>query len=94
MNKTLNTTLFIAIFAIITILAMVAGFQYDWPDNIHTDYGFPLTYATHTTSTFAGPANIWYVDTVNLAVDLVLWLGTLTVLAAIMQIVLNKKQTK
>jgi hypothetical protein len=94
MSKILNITVFTAIFVIITVLAMVSGVQYDWPDNVHTDYGMPLTYATHTTSTFVGPADLWSVDIGALAINLTLWLGTLTAATAIMQIVLNKKQIK
>ncbi len=94
MRKILVTTVFVAVWSAITILAMLYGAYYDWPDNVHTDYGWPSAYATHTTSTFAGAADLWVVNTVYLATDLIFWLGSLTAAVAIIQIVLNKKQTK
>ena len=82
MRKVLVVTLFTAVWSAITIFALLWGFHYDWPDNVHTDYGLPLIWSTHTTSTFVGPADLWAVKTVNLAVDLAIWMGILTVALA------------
>lgn len=92
MRKILAVTLFTAVWVAITILALTWGVHYDWPDYVHTDYGIPLTWATHTTSAFIGPANLWAVNTANLLVDLAIWLGTLTAANAIIQIIFNRKK--
>ena len=92
MHKTLNLTAFIAAFSIITILAMVYGFETVSPYNVLTTYGLPFTWATHTTNTFTAHADVWNVDVAALALVLILWLGALTVLYALIQIVLNSKK--
>ncbi len=57
-----------------TILAgLLVGFHYDWPDFVHTDYGVPLVWATHTDSAFTGPVDIWRVDVTNLVADIAIW---------------------
>ena len=65
-----------------TGLALLFGFTYNWPDYVHIDYGLPLTWGTNTLSTLAGPANQWSINTINLLVDLVFWLGIMTVVVA------------
>jgi hypothetical protein len=60
------------------------GIHYNWPDNVHVDYGLPLTWATNTLSTFAGPADLWSVNLTSLLVDLVFWLGISTGAVAVM----------
>ncbi len=76
--------LFMVIWLVVTVLALLWGFTINWPDNVHVDYGLPLTWATNTISTIAGPANLWSVSVSNLLVDLVLWLGTMTIVVAAM----------
>jgi hypothetical protein len=61
------------------------GFYYDWPDFVHVDYGMPLTWATNTLSTFAGPANLWNVNISNLLLDLIFWLSIMIAAVAVMQ---------
>lgn len=75
MRKPHIAFLFMLVWTAITILALLWGFPYNMPDNVHSDYGLPLTWGTNTTSTITGPANIWTVTLSNLLVDLVFWLG-------------------
>jgi hypothetical protein len=74
----------------ITFVGLLWGFAYNWPDNVHIDYGFPLTWATNTTSTIAGPADIWSVNLFNLLVDLMFWLG---MMVAVVGVMLHKLKT-
>jgi len=67
--------LFMVIWLAVTAATLTLGFNYNWPDNVHADYGLPLTWATNTTSTIVGPVNLWSVNLFNLLVDLVFWLG-------------------
>ena len=62
----------------VTSLALLFGFTYNLPDFVHVDYGMPLTWATNTLSTFAGPVDQWTVNTLNLLTDLIFWLGIMT----------------
>lgn len=66
---------FMIIWSIVTAVALTWGLNYNWPDNVHVDYGLPLVWATNTTSTLIGPADLWSVNLVNLLVDLTFWLG-------------------
>jgi hypothetical protein len=54
----------------ICLSGVLVGFHYDWPDFVHTDFGFPLAWATHTTVTIAGPADRWTVKLGLLALDI------------------------
>jgi len=75
MRRTYVTFLFMVVWLSVTFVSLLWGVDYSWPDNAHIDYGFPLTWATNTTSTIAGPANLWSVNLFNLFVDLVFWYG-------------------
>jgi hypothetical protein len=84
MNKNIATLSFIIILSAVTILALTWGSPVNMPDNVHTDYGFPFDWGTHTTSTIAGPVDKWSVDITALVIDLVFWLGLMTVITALM----------
>jgi hypothetical protein len=56
------------------LLGVFVSFQYNWPDYVHADYGFPLVWATHTTITIAGPVDKWNVNLSNLLLNVVFWL--------------------
>jgi hypothetical protein len=92
MGKVLSVLFLVAVWSAVTVFAVLWGSQYNWPDYVHTDYGLPLTWATHTTSTFVGPVNLWSVDLAALAVDLTVWLGGLTVAVAVLLGRLEKPQ--
>jgi len=67
--------------AVTSVAAMTYGLPLNWPDYLHTNYGFPLTFATHTLDTFAGPVDKWTVDLGALSVDLSFWfLGMVTIM--------------
>lgn len=61
--------------SVIAIIATTWGFDYNWPDFVHTNYGFPFIWGTHTLITFAGPVDKWNIDVSMLALDLTVWLG-------------------
>ena len=65
--------------AVVMLVAMVYGRNVSFPDNVHTLHGFPLVWGTHQLVTFAGPVDFWYVNTVNLVVDLVFWVGLILI---------------
>jgi hypothetical protein len=59
--------------AAMILVGLLMAFHYDWPDYVHTDYGVPLLWATHTESTIMGTADIWSINTANLIADLAIW---------------------
>jgi len=77
--------------ATLTILAVAWGTRFDWPDNVHIDYGFPLVWATNTLSTFAGAVNIWAVDITALIIDIGLWLGIMLIIESVSMYFLSKE---
>ena len=85
------TLSFLVIWAVLTVQAVMWGTRFDWPDNVHVDYGFPLVWATQTLSTLVGPVNLWNVDVTALTMDLALWLGIMLIVASIMLFFFNRK---
>jgi hypothetical protein len=59
--------------AIATVAGMTYGTYYNWPDFVHVNYGFPLTFATHTLNTIAGPVDKWSLTLDSLSADLAFW---------------------
>lgn len=84
---------FLLIMALLTILAMSWGNRFDWPDNVHIDYGFPLTWSTQTVSTIIGPVNLWTVDIAALILNLTIWLTITLITTTILLYLLNKKSS-
>lgn len=84
MRKKFLILIFLAVWILVTCLALLSGFTYNWPDNVHVDYGFPLTWGTNTLSTFVGPVDNWIVNIFNLLVDLVFWLGIMTAVVGVL----------
>jgi len=82
---------FMCLWAIVTVLAVTWGTQFDWPDNVHTDYGLPFVWSTNTVSTFVGAVNLWTVDMSALMMNLGFWLGIMIVGTAVMVYFFNKK---
>jgi hypothetical protein len=85
MRKDLVILCFMVVWVVLTIAGLLWGVYYDWPDFVHVDYGMPLTWATNTLSTFAGPANLWNVNISNLLLDLIFWLSIMIAAVAVMQ---------
>ena len=81
---------FLVVLTILTIFALTQGNRFDWPDNVHIDYGLPLVWATQTLSTIIGPVNLWDVNITALMIDLALWLGLMLVTTSIMLYFFNK----
>jgi len=82
---------FLLLWTILTILAVTWGIKYDWPDNVHLDYGFPLVWSTNTLSTIIGSVNLWAVDVTALIMNLIFWLGIMLVTVSILFYFFNKK---
>jgi hypothetical protein len=92
MKKRILILLAINVFLVIlTILAVTWGTRFDWPDNVHMDYGFPLVWSTNTLITIAGVVNIWAVDIVALIIDIGLWLGIMLIAGSVLLYFFNKK---
>lgn len=58
------------------LFGIFMNFYYDWPDYVHTDYGFPFIWATYTTVSIVGPVNNWDINLVNLFIDIVVCLSS------------------
>ena len=84
---------FLFLWTILTILAVTWGTRFDWPDNVHIDYGFPLVWSTQTLSTIVGPVNLWIVDVTALMMNLIFWLGIMLITTSIMLYFFNKKSS-
>ena len=82
---------FLVAWASLTVVAVTWGTRFDWPDNVHTDYGLPLVWSTQTLSTIVGPANLWTVDTTVLMIDLAFWLAIMLIISPLLLYILNKK---
>lgn len=66
--------------AIAAAVAIAWGTLLNWPDFVHINYGFPVTFATHTTSTFVGAVDEWSLDIGALAGDILFWIaGTIVI---------------
>ena len=84
MRKLLFILAFMAIWIVVIAVGVLFGFNYNWPDYGHVDYGIPLNWATNTLSTIAGPAKRWNVNISNLLIDIVFWLVIMTAIVAIL----------
>ncbi len=69
-----------AVWAIASVATMTYGTLVTWPDYVHTNFGIPLTFATHTSSTIAGAVDTWEMDINALALDLAFWLAGMAVI--------------
>lgn len=94
MRRALVAISFVVIWVVFTILALLWGFRFDWPDAVHINYGVPLVWAIHTLSTIAGPVDEWMVDLFALLVDLIFWLGIMVVAVALMLYALKPKSSE
>ncbi|MBS7649651.1 hypothetical protein KEJ17_08435 [Candidatus Bathyarchaeota archaeon] len=74
MNKNNLAIIFVALMILVTILSLAWSVEFNWPDYVHVDYGFPLTWGTHILNTIHGPVDIWKVNLEFLILDLVVWL--------------------
>ncbi len=92
-RKSSYIILYLIIWAILTILAVTWGTRYDWPDNVHVDYGFPLAWSTHTLSTMVGSVDLWTIDFTILAIDLILWLGIMLIITSALLYFANEKNS-
>ncbi|MEM2341713.1 MAG: hypothetical protein QXX94_03540 [Candidatus Bathyarchaeia archaeon] len=73
MSRNIIAIIFTLLMSLITILAVTFGSEFNWPDFVHIDYGFPLVWGTHTLNTFYGPVDIWRINPVLLVIDLIIW---------------------
>lgn len=85
MEKRFSSPAALIVVAVITVLALNSPVRYNWPDNVHVRYGFPLTWGTHTLITIQGPVDIWRVNITALILDLTLWLALMVASSIILQ---------
>jgi hypothetical protein len=79
--------------AIATVAGMTYGTYYNWPDFVHVNYGFPVSFATHTLNTIAGPVDRWNLSLDSLAVDLGFWsLGMIAIFLIVGYLSSSKRQ--
>ena len=90
-KKTIYAVFFMIIWAILTMLVVTWGTRYDWPDNVHVDYGCPFVWSTQTLSTISGAVNLWAVDVTALIMDLALWLGIMLAATSALLYVFREK---
>jgi len=90
-NHMIIFLVFLTALASLTVLAVTWRTRFDWPDNVHVDYGFPLVWSTQTLSTIVGPANLWTVDTMVLMIDIAFWLAIMLIISPLLLYILNKK---
>ncbi len=69
--------------AAVAVAGMTFGTTYNWPDFVHVNYGIPLTFATHTLDTIAGPADQWSLDLGSLAINMAFWLAGMVAIFSI-----------
>ena len=82
---------FLIIWMILTIFVVTWGTRFDWPDNVHVDYGFPFVWSTNTLSVITGAVNLWTVDITALIMNLGLWLGIMLIIESVLIYLFNKK---
>jgi hypothetical protein len=82
---------FMVVWTITSILSVTWGTRFDWPDNVHVDYGFPFVWSTQTLSTIVGATNLWTVDITVLMMNLVFWLGIMLIITSILLYNFNKR---
>jgi hypothetical protein len=83
--------LVMVVWTIVSILGVTWETRFDWPDNVHIDYGSPIVWSTQTLSTIVGTANLWAVDTTALMMNLVFWLGIMLIITSILLYYFNKR---
>ena len=64
--------IFLYLLSLVTVtFGVLMSFGHNWPDYVHTDYGFPFNWSTHIAVTIAGVVDIWTVNLVNLLLNIV-----------------------
>ena len=77
------------------MLGLVWGQLFNWPDYVHVNYGAPLTFATHTTSTFIGAVDLWSLDIGALAIDILFWaVGMVAIFAGFLYLVRRRAEAR
>ena len=93
MRRAVVVVSFIVMWVAVTIVALLWGFVFDWPDYFHINYGLPKVWATHTLSTIVGLVDRWRVDLVALLVDLIFWLGLMAVAVTLLLYLFKPKSS-
>lgn len=76
--------------ALIALAAFIYGRPVSFPDNVHTLYGFPLTWGVHQLVTIVGPVDTWRVNLVNFSVDFVFWVGLVILIPVLAERFIHK----
>lgn len=65
--------------ALFAIAVLIVGRPVNFPDNVHTVHGLPVTWGVHQLVTIVGPVDVWRVNVINLAIDLLIWFGVMII---------------
>lgn len=57
----------------VTLLSLLRGEHFPWPDFDHWKYGFLLFWLIHQTSSFIGAEDKWFIELPNFFVNFVFW---------------------
>lgn len=94
MSRNTLAVIFSILWSILVTSALTLSTEYNWPDYVHIDYGYPLVWGIHVLNTIHGPVDIWRVDLTALYLDLALWFTIMIVcLSLILYIKPLKKST-
>ena len=85
---------FLVLWTVLTTRAMTWESRFDWPDNVHIDYGFPLVWGTQTLSTIVGPVNVWNIEITAFIMDIAFWLAIMVIAVIFIFYFFNKKSLK
>ena len=66
--------MFMVVWMVFSIVGILWENRFDWPDNVHIDYGFPFVWSTNTLSTIVGAVNLWSINTTALIMNLAFWM--------------------
>ena len=83
--------IFMIIWIVLSILGILWENRFDWPDNVHIDYGFPFVWSTNTLSTIVGAVNLWSINTTALIMNLAFWMIINLIVIIILLFILDRK---
>ena len=83
--------IFMIIWIVLSILGILWENRFDWPDNVHIDYGFPFVWSTNTLSTIVGAVNLWSINTTALIMNLAFWMLINLIVIIILLFILDRK---
>ncbi|MEM3546040.1 MAG: hypothetical protein QW547_02855 [Candidatus Bathyarchaeia archaeon] len=93
MSRNTLAIIFSILWSIFVTSALTSSAEYNWPDYVHIDYGYPLVWGTHVLNTIHGPVDVWRVNLTALYLDLALWFTIMVVCLSLILYVKPRKQS-